>query len=93
MQGKLARLSTRGDGPGPSFLFLNGQPLAHTILMHWLKQILASAQIPGKFSIALTLEGSSTIAERNGVSEHLIQSMGAGLAILISSMLRHLLSP
>ena len=43
-------LVSRGDAPSPLFLFMNGRPLTRTNLTDWLRQIMASAQIPGNFS-------------------------------------------
>jgi len=43
-------LASRGDVPGPMFLFQNGQLLSRALLTDWLQQILASANIPGSFS-------------------------------------------
>ena len=43
-------LTCRGEVPGPLFLFQSGQPLSRALLTDWLRQILASANIPGNFS-------------------------------------------
>jgi len=75
-QAMMSYLVSRGDAPGPLFLFTNGQPLTRTNLMDWLRQILASAQIPGNFSSHSFRIGAATVAARNGVPDHLIQTMG-----------------
>ena len=69
-------LSLRGDAPGPLFLFQNGQPLSRTILTDWLRQVMVSAKVPGNFSSHSFRIGAATVAARNGVPDHLIQSMG-----------------
>ena len=66
-------LALRGDAPGPLFLLPNGQPLSPNILMDWLRQIMASARVPGNFSSHSFRIGAATVA---GVPDHLIQSMG-----------------
>ena len=66
----------RGDAPGPLFLLQSGQPLSRNILTDWLRQIMASARVPGKFSSHSFRIGAATVAARNGVPDHLIQSMG-----------------
>ena len=68
-------LGLRGDAPGPLFLLQNGQPLLH-ILTDWLRQIMASARVPGNFSSHSFRIGAATVAARNVVPDHLIQSMG-----------------
>ena len=72
----LSYLTRRGDVPGPLLLFQNGQPLSRALLMDWLRQILASANIPGNFSSHSLRIGAATVAARNGVSDHLIQALG-----------------
>ena len=69
-------LALRGDAPGPLFLLQNGQPLSRNILTDWLRQIMASARVPGNFSSHSFRIGAATVAARNGVPDHLIQSMG-----------------
>ena len=65
-----------GDAPGPLFLFQSGQPLSHSVLTDWLQQIMVSARIPGNFSSHSFCIGAATVAARNGVPDHLIESMG-----------------
>ena len=60
----------------PCFLLQNGQPLSRNILTDWLRQIMASARVPGNFSSHSFRIGAATVAARNGVPDHLIQSMG-----------------
>ena len=69
-------LASRGNLPGPLFLFQNGQPLSCALLTDWLWQILASANIPGNFSSHSFHIGAATVAARNGVPDHLIQALG-----------------
>ena len=69
-------LASRGDVPGPLFLFQNGQPLSRALLTDWLRQILVSANIPGNFSSHSFRIGAATVAARNGVPVHLIQALG-----------------
>ena len=69
-------LTLRGDAPSPLFLFQSGQPLSRSVLTDWLWQIMASARIPGNFSSHSFRIGAATVAARNGVPDHLIQSMG-----------------
>jgi len=69
-------LASRGDVPGPLFLFQNGQPLSRALLMDWLRQILASVNIPGNFFSHSFRIRAATVAARNGVPDHLIQALG-----------------
>ena len=69
-------LALRGDAPGPLFLLQNGQPLSRNTLTDWLRQIMASARVPGNFSSHSFRIGAATVAARTGVPDHLIQSMG-----------------
>jgi len=72
-------LVLRGDAPGPLFLFQSGQPLSHSVLTDWLWQIMVSARIPEPFEPLSSHSfhiGVATVAARNGVPDHLIQSMG-----------------
>ena len=72
----MSYLTHRGNVPGPLFLFQNGQPLSRSYLTDWLRQILASANIPGNFSSHSFRIGAATVAARNGVPDHLIQALG-----------------
>ena len=76
VQAMMSYLACRGDAPGPLFLFTNGWPLTRMNLTDWLRQIMASAQIPGNFSSHSFRIGAATVAARNGVPDHLIQTMG-----------------
>ena len=69
-------LASRGNVPGPLFLFQNGRPLSRALLTDWLQQTLASANIPGNFSSHSFRIGAATVAARNGVPDHLIQALG-----------------
>ena len=76
VQAMMLYLASRGDTPGPLFLFTNGQPLTRTGLTDWLRRIMAANQIPGTFSSHSFRIGAATVAARNGVPDHLIQTMG-----------------
>ena len=76
VQAMMSYLASRGDTPGPLFLFTNGQPLTRTGLTDWLRRIMAANQIPGNFSSHSFRIGAATVAARNGVPDHLIQTMG-----------------
>ena len=65
-----------GDVPGPQFLLQNDQPLSRNILTDWLRQIMASAKVPGNFSSHSFRIGAATVVARNRVPDHLIQAMG-----------------
>jgi len=65
-----------GFSPGPLFLFQNGRPLSRALLTDWLRQTLASANIPSNFSSHSFRIGAATVAARNGVLDHLIQALG-----------------
>ena len=58
----MSYLASRGDTPGPLFLFTNGQPLTRTNLTDWLRQIMAANQIPGNFSSHSFRIGAATVA-------------------------------
>ena len=69
-------LASRGNVPGPLFLFQNGQPLSPALLMVCLRQTLASTNIPGNFLSHSFCIGAATVGARNGVPDHLIQALG-----------------
>ena len=71
----LAYLSLRGNDPGPLFLFHDGRPLTCALLSSWLRDILASVGIHGKFSSHTFRIGASTVAARNGIPDQ-IQALG-----------------
>ena len=50
--------------------------LSRNILTDWLRQIMASARVRGNFSSHSFRIGAATVTARNGVPNHLIQSMG-----------------
>ena len=64
----LAYMAMQGDRPGPLFLCQNGQPISHSMLTNWLRQIRASSP---SFCI-----GAATVAAHNGIPDHLIQELG-----------------
>ena len=69
-------LSVRGDSPGPLFKLQSGQPLSRQLLTSWLRQIVASAGLPGNSSSHSSRIGAATVAARQGIPDHLIQAMG-----------------
>ena len=71
----ISYLASRGDRSGPLFLFQNGQPLSRALLTDWLRQILASTNVPGNFSSHSFRISAATVAARNGVPDHLIQAL------------------
>ena len=68
--------SARGDGPGPLLRFQSGQPLSRPVLTSWLREILATAGVPGNFSIHSFRIGAATVAVWQGIPDHLIQALG-----------------
>ena len=72
----MTSLSLRGNSAGPLFLLQDGRPLSRATLTEWLRQIMASARVPGNFSSHSFRIGAATVAARNGVPDHLIQAMG-----------------
>ena len=71
-------LASRGDLPGPLFLFQKGGSLSNTLLTDWLRQILASVNVPGNFSSHSFRIGAATVVASNGVPDHLIKPWAAG---------------
>jgi len=76
VQAMMTYLSSRGNGPGPLFLLSDGQPLTRTLLTSQLRQILDAAGIPGNYSSHSFRIGAATVAARNGIPDHLIQTLG-----------------
>lgn len=76
VQSIVAYLAIRGNSPGPLFLLQSGQPLTRTLLTTWLRDILTLADIPGNYSSHSFRIGAATVAARNGVPDHLIQTLG-----------------
>ncbi|XP_068742958.1 uncharacterized protein [Montipora capricornis] len=72
----LQYLNLRGDSPGPLFLLQSGQPLTRSLLTSWLRQIMDNAGIQGNFSSHSFRIGAATVAARNGVPDHQIQTLG-----------------
>ncbi|XP_048576205.1 uncharacterized protein LOC125557556 [Nematostella vectensis] len=71
----LAYLHLRGSTPGPLFLLHSGQPLSRPILTSWLRQIMRAAGFASDYSSHSFRIGAATVAARNGLSDHLIQSL------------------
>lgn len=76
LQAVLAYLSRRGNAPGPLFRLQSGEPLSRPLLNKWLSTIMETAGIPGKFSSHSFRIGAATVAARNGIPDHLIQTLG-----------------
>ncbi|KAK3735065.1 hypothetical protein QZH41_010783 [Actinostola sp. cb2023] len=72
----LVYLNIRGDAPGPLFLLQSGEPLTRVLLTKWLRDIMTAAKIPGNYSSHSFRIGAATVAARNGVPDHLIQTLG-----------------
>ena len=72
----MAYLSIRGSAPGPLFMLQDGRPLSRVLLTDWLRQIFSAAGLSGNFSSHSFRIGAATVAARNGVPDHLIQSLG-----------------
>ena len=76
VQAMMAYLSVRGSAPGPLFMLQGGRPLSRVLLTDWLRQIFSAAGLSGNFSSHSFRIGAATVAARNGVPDHLIQSRG-----------------
>ena len=76
LQTILAYLHVRGDSPGPLFLLQSGEPLTRLLLTKWLRDILKAANIPGNYASHSFRIGAATVAARNGLPDHLIQTLG-----------------
>ena len=53
----------------------DGRPLSRVLLTDWLRQIFSAAGISGNFSNHSLRIGAAMVAARNGVPDHLIQSL------------------
>lgn len=69
-------INVRGSSPCPLFILRSGQPLSRDTLTKWLKDILSLAGIVGNYSSHSFRIGAATVAARNGLPDHLIQSFG-----------------
>lgn len=76
VQAMMAYLSFRGSALGPLFMLQDGRPLSRVLLADWLRQIFSAAGISGNFSNHSLRIGAAMVAARNGVPDHLIQSVG-----------------
>ena len=76
IQAVVSYLTVRGAGPGHLFRLQSGQPLSRQHLTSWLRQIVASAGLPGNFSSHSFRIGAATVAARQGIPDHLIQALG-----------------
>ena len=76
LQTLLTYLSLRGNVPGPLFLLANGQPLSHSILNDWLREIFSTTGIEDNFSSHSFCIGAAMVAARNGILDHQIQALG-----------------
>ena len=84
----LAYLNIRGDAPGPLFLLQSGQPLTRVVLTKWLRDVLSAAGIPGNYSSHSFRIGAATVAARNGVPDHMIQTLGRWSSDAFKSYIR-----
>lgn len=75
-QAMMAYLSVQGSAPGPLFMLQEGHPLSRVLLTDWLRQIFSATGLSGNFSSHRFRIGAATVAARNGVPDHLIQSLG-----------------
>lgn len=71
----MAYLSVRGNASRPLFMLQDGRPLSRVLPTDWLRQI-STIGISGNFCSHSFLIGAATVAARNGVQDHLIQSLG-----------------
>ncbi|XP_032220413.2 uncharacterized protein LOC116603397 [Nematostella vectensis] len=72
----LGYLTRRGGPPGPLFVMESGQPLSRQKLTSWLREILQLEGVPGNYSSHSFRIGAATVAVRNGLPDHLIQTLG-----------------
>ena len=70
------------------FFVKTGKPLSRTLLTNWLRQIMASAGIPGNFPSHSFRIGAATVAGRNGIPDHLIQELGRWKSNAFQSYIR-----
>ena len=64
----LPLLARKINVPGPLFLLANGQPLSHSILTDWLRQIFSTVGIEGNFSSHSFPIGAATVAAPDAYS-------------------------
>ena len=76
VQSMMLYLGHWGNSPGPLFLLQSGKPLTRSVLTSWLCNILAAAGIPGNFSSHSFRIRAATVAARNGIPDHQIQTLG-----------------
>ena len=69
-------LQCRGDVHGPLFVRRGGAPLSRALLTDWLRGIVTSAGLDGNYSSHSFRIGAATMAGKNGVPDHIIQSLG-----------------
>ena len=71
----LKYLAVRGVSSGPLFLLQSRVPLSRTLITSWLRDNLMLANVPGNYSSHSFRIGAATVAARNGIPDHLIQTM------------------
>lgn len=76
IEAMLVYLNMRGNGPGPLFLLQSGLPLSRSLLTDWIRKIVHAAGVHGNFASHSFRIGAATVAARNGVPDHLIQTLG-----------------
>lgn len=69
-------LQIRGNARGPLFVKKDGYPLTRVALTAWLRQIISAAGLDGNYSSHSFRIGAATVASRNGIPDHIIQSLG-----------------
>ena len=81
-------LSLRGNATGPLFLRSDGSPLSRSSLTNRLKDIVSAAGINGQYSSHSFRIGAATMAARNGIPDHQIQSLGRWTSSAYQSYIR-----
>ena len=75
VQAMMAYFSIRGSAPGPLFRLQDGRPLSRVLLTDCLREIFSAAGLFGNSSSHSFRIGATTVAARNGIPDHLIQSL------------------
>ena len=74
------------NSPEPQFLLQSGQPFTRFVLTYWLHDILLVAGIAGKLSSHGFRIGAATVASRNGIPNHQIQTLAIGAVMSTRSI-------
>ena len=72
------------------YLFRYRRPLIRALLTLWLRDILSSAGIQGKFSSHSFHIGAAMVAARSGILDHQIQALGRWTSSAYLSYIRTL---